>query len=109
MIITLYTELKDGRLRYYTLHDRQLSLDRRYTLTVARRTENAAERERFYTFDSAREMDGKLKELFTRAVRRGYRLLYCFDREGFGRFGAQDQGSRVAGFPLPELKVRARA
>ena len=87
MIITLFAQSKTGLLHYYTLHDRQLSLGQPYALTAAWRAENARERERLYVFSSARERDGKLKTLFRSSLRRGYRLLYSFDREGFGRFG----------------------
>jgi len=87
MIITLYAESSEGRLRYYTIHDRQPSLESPYTLTAAWRGENARERERRYTFESAFEKNKMLKKLFLKTAHRGYKLLYSFDREGFGRFG----------------------
>ncbi len=89
MIITLYAESKNGRLRYYTIHDRQPALDSRYTLTTAWRTENARGRERHHSFATARERDEKLQRIFHRTASRGYRLLYSFDRRGFGRFGGE--------------------
>lgn len=87
MFITLYAESRNGRLKYYTIHDRQPTLDSPFVLTTAWRNENARERERQYVFENARQMSEKLRELFRRTTRRGYRLLYRYDREDPGRFG----------------------
>jgi len=109
MIITLYAESAKGRLRYYTIHDRQPSLESPHTLTAAWRTENAQERERRYTFESARDKNRMLRKLFLRTIRRGYRLLYSFDREGFGRFGTAADGPRSLEELAKEIEERARA
>lgn len=93
MTFTLFSRSRDGRLAYYTLHDRQPSLDGSPVLTAAWRTEGRRERERRYAFGSQRERDRALRRLFSRAVRRGYRLLYSFDRAGIGRFGVGPVGS----------------
>ncbi len=87
MTITLYSRTRNGRLSYYTLHDRQPSLDGSPVLTSAWRIEGGRERELHRTFASGKERDRALRRLFTAAVRRGYRLLYSFDRAGIGRFG----------------------
>ncbi|NLJ47699.1 MAG: hypothetical protein GX430_14205 [Treponema sp.] len=87
MILTFFAQDRRGRLSYYTLHDRQPSLDGLPSLTSAWRVEGGRERERHYSFANERERDRALRRLFTRAVRRGYRLLYSFDRSGIGRFG----------------------
>ena len=89
MILTLFARNRDGRLSYYTLHDRQLSLDGLPGLTSAWRIEGGGERERRYSFADEEERNRILRRLFTRAVRRGYRLLYSFDRAGIGRFGIE--------------------
>ena len=87
MTLTLFTRDRNGRLSYYTLHDRQPSLDGLPVLTSAWRVEGGRERERRYSFSDERDRDRALRRLFTRAVRRGYTLLYSFDRSGIGRFG----------------------
>ena len=101
MIVTLFSQTRDGRLLYYTLHDRQPALDGFPALTAAWRREGARERERRYVFDSAGERDRALRRLFSGAVRRGYRLLYSFDRAGPGRFGLQ--------MPEPAIPASLRA
>jgi len=87
MTLTLFTRGRNGRLSYYTLHDRQPSLDGSPVLTSAWRIEGGRERERRYSFSDDKDRDRTLRRLFARAVRRGYRLLYSFDRAGIGRFG----------------------
>lgn len=79
--MTLYRCDGDGTIRYYTLHDRQPLLTARYALTVAWRTGESRERERIYGFDTLAEMDKKIRQLFGRRVKLGYRLLYSFMRE----------------------------
>lgn len=81
MIITLYRPGEDGLNRYYSLHDRQPLLTARYALTVAWRTGHGKEREKIYGFDTLAEMDRKIRQLFGRRIRAGYRLLYSFARD----------------------------
>jgi len=81
MIITLYRPGSDGQNRYYSLHDRQPLLTARYALTVAWRTGNGREREKIYGFETLAQMDKKIRELFGRRIRAGYKLLYSFARE----------------------------
>ena len=90
MIITMYRTGEDGRLRYYTLHDRQPVMGHPYALTVAWRTGNGAEREKLYVFDSLAEMDRKIRQVFGRRIRDGYRLLYSFSRESPARRNARE-------------------
>lgn len=85
MIITLFKTGEDGRMRYYTLHDRQPVLGAPFALTVAWRTGNGAEREKVYVFETLAEMDRKIREVFGRRARDGYRLLYSFSREPVSR------------------------
>lgn len=109
MIITLYAKARDGRLRYYTIHDRQPSLESPYTLTAAWRAENSREREWRYFFKTSNEMNRKIRTLFRKTARRGYKLLYSFDRDGFGRFGLNAYSLRVLEDPPSEIKGRKRA
>ena len=71
----------DGTIRYYSLHDRQPLLTARYALTIAWRTGEGREREKVYGFDTLAEMDKKIRELFGRRVKKGYKLLYSFMRD----------------------------
>jgi len=81
MIMTLYRRDDDGTFRYYSLHDRQPLLTARYALTVAWRVGEGKEREKVYGFDTVAEMDRKIRQLFGRRVKAGYKLLYSFMRE----------------------------
>ncbi|MFH2115837.1 MAG: hypothetical protein ABIJ86_15155 [Spirochaetota bacterium] len=81
MIITMFRTDPDGVIRYYNLHDRQPLLTARYALTIAWRTGDGREREKVYGFVTIAEMDRKIRELFGRRVKKGYRLLYSFMRD----------------------------
>lgn len=81
MIITLFKTGKDGKILYYTLHDRQPLLTAPYALTVAWRSGEGQEREKIYGFETIAEMDKKIRELFGRRRKAGYALLYSFMRD----------------------------
>lgn len=81
MIITLFRPGDDGAIRYYSIHDRQPLLTAPFALTVAWRTGDGREREKIYGFDTLAAMDKKIRELFGRRLRSGYKLLYSFMRE----------------------------
>ncbi len=81
MIITFFKPGADGAIRYYTIHDRQPLLTAKYSLTVAWRTGEGREREKVYGFDTLAEMDKKIRQLFGRRLKAGYKLLYSFMRE----------------------------
>lgn len=81
MIVTLYRTGTDGRMLYYTVHDRQQSLTSAYSLTSAFRTGNGREREKHHDFNSLAEMDAMIRKLLSRRVKSGYRLLYSWSRD----------------------------
>ncbi|HAW86943.1 MAG: hypothetical protein A2087_06565 [Spirochaetes bacterium GWD1_61_31] len=81
MIITLIKVKDDGTILYYTLHDRQPLLMARYALSVAWRSGEGQGREKIYGFETVAEMDRKIRSLFSRRIRAGYKLLYSFMRE----------------------------
>jgi hypothetical protein len=81
MIVTLFKQGKDGRLLYFTVHDRQQSLTSVYALTSAFRMGNGREREKHYDFDTLAEMDGMIRTLLSRRIKDGYRLLYSWSRD----------------------------
>jgi hypothetical protein len=83
MIITLIKKAKDGRLHYYTVHDRQPVLDAPFALCSAWRIGMGRERERLYRFQVATERDKMIRTLVSRRIHDGYRLLYSFSRAGF--------------------------
>jgi hypothetical protein len=83
MIITLYMTGKDGRIHYYTLHDRQQLLDTPYALSTSWRIGLGKERERIQGFASLADRDERIRFLMAGRMKRGYRLLYSFSRAGF--------------------------
>lgn len=89
MIVTLYKTGKDGRLLYYTVHDRQASLTSPYALTLAWRTGNGREREKLHPFESLAEMDRMIKSVLAKRFKAGYRLLYSWSRDARWSEGAE--------------------
>lgn len=81
MIITMYKPGANGSIRYYTIHDRQPLLTAKFALTIAWRAGEGREREKIYGFDTAADMDKKIRQIFGRKTRDGYALLYSFIRE----------------------------
>jgi hypothetical protein len=81
MMITLYRKNPNGSLAYYTMHDRQPVLHAPFALTTAYRVGNGNERQKLYVFEKLEDMDRKIRELFGRRIRAGYRLLYSFSRD----------------------------
>ncbi|MCX7025192.1 MAG: hypothetical protein NT080_11320 [Spirochaetes bacterium] len=81
MLITLFKKTPIGALHYFTLHDRQPILTAPYALTTAWSMGERRERERLYAFETLGAMDRKIREIFSRRIREGYRLLYSFSRD----------------------------
>jgi len=96
MIVTLMKRGKDGRILYYTIHDRQQSLTSSHALTTLFRSGAGRERERHYEFDSLSRMDAMIKTLLVRRIKGGYRLLYSWSRDAKWA-GAPDSESFQAG------------
>jgi len=89
MIVTLYKTGKDGRILYYTVHDRQASLTSPYALTLAWRTGNGREREKLHPFESLAEMDRMIQSVLAKRFKAGYRLLYSWSRDARWSEGAE--------------------
>jgi hypothetical protein len=100
MIITLYKTGKDGRILYYTVHDRQPVLDAPYALCASWRAGLGRERERLHRFQTLAERDRMIRQLIERRVRDGYRVLYSFNRATFS-------GQAPAGQPEDRLPAPA--
>jgi len=81
MIVTLMKQGKDGKLLYYTVHDRQQSLASPYSLSTGFRSGNGRERERHYDFETLLDMDKMIRKLLKRRITHGYRLLYSWSRD----------------------------
>jgi hypothetical protein len=98
MIVTLIKDGKDGRILYYTVHDRQQSLTSPWSLTSAFRTGNGREREKHHDFQTLAEMDSMIRSLLSKRIRAGYRLLYSWSRD-----------ARWSGYrdEIPEANIRA--
>jgi hypothetical protein len=82
MIITLYKTGADGRIAYYTIHDRQPALDAPYALCASWRVGAGRERERLHRFETLAGRDKAVRTLVARRVKAGYRILYFFSRSG---------------------------
>jgi hypothetical protein len=80
-MITFYKNKPDGRMRYYTIHDRQNILFARYYFTTISGIELNVGREKLYTFKTRKEMDTKLRYLFKKRINTGYKVLYSFSRK----------------------------
>jgi hypothetical protein len=80
MIITLYKTGADGRINYYTIHDRQPALDAPYALCASWRVGLGRERERLHRFETLAQRDKAVRALVARRVKDGYRILYFFSR-----------------------------
>ena len=81
MMITFYKTRNDGSLRYYSIHDRQSHLFSRFSFSVIYGMDQESGRERVYTFQTRREMDAKLREIFNERVRLGYKVLYAYAKK----------------------------
>jgi len=90
MMISLYRREEDGSLRYYIIHDNQLTLVPEHAFTVAWSVGPSSWRQRHRGYATAREADAAVRALVKRRLAMGYRLLYAFP--GRERAGRGDQG-----------------
>jgi hypothetical protein len=81
MMITFYKTDKKGRIRYYSIDNRQGNLFSPHTFTVNSGTALTAGREKAYIFATRREMDAKLRALIDGRIKNGYRVLYTYFRK----------------------------
>jgi predicted DNA-binding WGR domain protein len=79
MVVTFVKSSGDRRY-YYTLHDYQISLFSRYSLTVIWGPYIETGRRKVYTFDTKQQLDAKLRSLVRRRFSLGYTLLYSYSR-----------------------------
>jgi hypothetical protein len=82
MIITLYKAGKDGKIHYYTVHDRQPVLDAPYAICASWRVGLGKEREKLHRFETLLDRDQMIRRLISQRVRDGYKILYTFTRGG---------------------------
>ena len=68
----------DGSIRYYSIHNRQPHFFSRYSFTAIWGMDQSTGREKVYTFNTRREMDSKLREIFNDRIARGYKVLYSY-------------------------------
>ncbi|MBI9109291.1 MAG: hypothetical protein JEZ04_21270 [Spirochaetales bacterium] len=78
MMITFFTIENDGSMRYYSVHNRQPHFFSKYSFTAIWGMDQGSGRERVYTFQTRREMDNKLREIFNDRIKRGYKVLYSY-------------------------------
>jgi hypothetical protein len=108
MLITLFKVGKDGKLRYYTVHDRQQVLDARYAICASWRVGVGQEREKLHRFERLADRDAVIRKLIAKRIKDGYRLLYTFSRSGFSTIGRfSDYGRETEQRPLPRPPIEA--
>ncbi|MFW6362667.1 MAG: WGR domain-containing protein [Spirochaeta sp.] len=78
MLITFYRTAADGGLRYYSVNDRQGHLFSRYSFTATWGRQLSTGQEKLYSFDTAEEMERKLKQIVKQRLRSGYKVLYSY-------------------------------
>jgi hypothetical protein len=78
MMITLYRREPDGNLRYYVLHDRQLTFEPEWSFTSSWTTGASKWRERTHNCEGPAQMDAAVRRLVKRKFRDGFVLLYAF-------------------------------
>ncbi|HET7838859.1 MAG TPA: hypothetical protein VFL04_03805 [Rectinemataceae bacterium] len=83
MIVTLYRTAADGRMHYYTIHDRQQVLDAPFALCASWRIGMGREREKLHRCETLGERDRLIRTLIGQRTRAGYKILYSFSRAGF--------------------------
>lgn len=89
-MITFYRTAADGSLRYYTVNDRQRHLFSKYSFAATWGRQLSTGRQKLYTFDSAEEMERKLKQIIKQRLRGGYKVLYSY----FGKSQVELESSR---------------
>jgi hypothetical protein len=82
MMITLYRTDSAGAAHYYTLHDRQGQLFPVHGFTAAWGRNLSVSREKVYVFESAAEMDAKIRDILRKKIACGYKVLYSYFRHG---------------------------
>ncbi len=80
MIIVLYKTGKNGKSRYYTMHDRQGNLFSPHVLTILWGGAPNSGREKEYIFSSAAKKERKIREIMRKRSSSGYKVLYRFVR-----------------------------
>ncbi len=82
MMITFYKAQNDGSLRYYSVHDRQSHLFSKYSFSVIYGMDQGSGRERIFAFQTRREMDKRMREIFNERISKGYKVLYAYAKKG---------------------------
>lgn len=81
MMITFYKVTNDGSLRYYSVHDRQSHLFSKYSFSTIYGMDQSSGRERVFTFQTRRQMDAKLREIFNERTSKGFKVLYAYAKK----------------------------
>ena len=81
MMITFYRRLKNGRMRYYSISNRQGHLFTPYSFQTIVGNSVSAGSEREYLFETRSEMDAQIRVLVKRRIRDGYKILYSYFRK----------------------------
>lgn len=95
-MITFYKAKKDGSLRYYSIHDRQSHLFSRFAFSAIYGMNQGSGREKIYTFQTRREMDKKLRDIFNDRIDKGYKVLYSYAKKRKYKTMFQEVGEKHA-------------
>jgi hypothetical protein len=80
MLVILFKKDALGKLHYYRIDDRQGDLFSPWTLTVSWGASPEGSRRKFYTFDSQKQKDQKIRTLLQQKIRT-HQVLYSFFRD----------------------------
>ncbi len=80
-MITFFKTMNDSSIRYYSIHDRQSHLFSKYSFSTIYGMDQGSGREKVYTFQTRREMDDKLREIFRERTEKGYKVLYSYAKK----------------------------
>lgn len=80
-MITLYKTDKNGKLRFFIIHDLQRSLLGGFSLTVAEAIGEKTGKDVMHFFEDERDRSFWLNRLLSRKGRAGYKELYVYGRE----------------------------
>jgi hypothetical protein len=97
MTVTFYRKQEDGKVQYYSIHDRQGDFFTPFVLTAVWGNDLNTGRVKVFTFKNSEELDKKLRNVFLSRVRNGYKVLYSFARSAKHKKMFEELGKASSG------------